>query len=477
MITNTTQIDAVNCDTLANEGWRLKEDKVFFEGTTAYKIYERSISWKCLQVLQGNWDNFFSSKIEERKVEVKQNHPLNTLNTDIFNSIIKKLGPQSVFFLSSVDSKINLFLQKDTKDLKEIRLALFQARDFHDFAAKQLLHRTRFDDSIQAYKENEKADELDLRINSLFLRYNLYKINKFVIGNISVDLTIGLVGEYVDKRSENEILENLYSHPHHSVKLYTDLSKLSKVSLTQYLENFKIEDPVFKLKIKCFLDNFEGNLEEIKSLFCEYLEKDERYLLTELIKLLSIINHNAAEEYFKKNVDFLLNLQDDYMLLDKELIKFFLNEDILGESCQSKYNLKSPEDKIYTTSPIEAKNEFINYLKENDFKSEEEFELALEIDDEFRKCWKTCRDFMTKQMLITLFHEMIAVKPLTLLNRFKEKIDFVGLNADFFLFNVAEAANDFPTAMRIVNLMDDCDGKFKALDLILYDYSILKSIK
>lgn len=479
MISNAQEIYAANIDTLANEGWKLKENQVFFEGTTAYQIFERSISWKCSQAFQGNWSNFsFSNQAEERKVEVKQNHLLKKLNADILQIIVKKLAPISIFHLSSVDKQLNEFLKKDAKHLNEIKLALFQACDFRNSASKQLAEGSLFDDSIQTYQKGEKLDEVSRRISNLFFRYNnhINDTKRLKIGNfLTINLNIGRSPYVTEKRKENEILENLHVHPHHAVKLYTDLSNLSRSSIINYLENSKIEDPVFKLKIKCFLENFEIDLDEIKSIFSIYLEGDDRYQVTELIKLLSIINYNAAEECFKKNIDFLLKTEDSYMLLDKELIKFFINEDPnVVVSGYHKYNLKDLNDKIYTTSATDATNEFFNYINENNFKSHEEFKVMLDSDDEFAKCWKSCLGYLTISILRSLFNEMVAVKTDIILNQFKEKMDLVGLNSDYFLFNMVKAANDFPTAMKIVNLIDDPEFKLRAFDLGLYDYSLLK---
>ena len=476
------QINAANIDLLLKEGWKLKEEKVLFEGNKAYQIYERSIFQKHKHVylnhslsdkIQGVRVALQKNqpfKLEELKVAYQQNHLLNNLNKDILTLIVKGLASQDIFHLSIVDNNLKIFFQNYIKDLNEIQSALIQADNY--FKTLKLKNYVNLEQKLM-------FDKLDARMNILFKVYNISKpTKKNEIGNFLTSLKINVMPPFCIQEtfSEDDELRNLHVYMHQNVKLFLSLSKLSKSSITHYLENLEIKDTVFKFKIKCFIDNFQLNLDEIKCLFEKYLESDDKFQITEIINFLTIINCNAAHEYLKKRVDYLLNSDDPFMLIDKKLISFLIDDSANIEedatkdmTNRDKYNLKNISEDIY--KPIYVKEAVNNFTK-----LEPKVEMLLNPNAEFKKCHKNYQDYMITRTILSLFREMIASKPYTKLNLIKEKLNYVGLSSDFFLFNMVQSVNDFPTAMRIINLIDNQNYKFEALDLSLHDYSILKLI-
>ncbi len=448
------QIYAVNIEQLVKDGWKLKDETVYIKDLTPYQIFVRAVKGKLT----------FGKK-EKIKVEFQQKHLVKDLNADLFKIIVKNLNSEDIFSLCKVDKKLQLSLLLDVKEQKDIWQSLIQTKNYLDLALS-------------------KTHTLDMKLLKLFFRlaHLLKPYNLMMAENILND-----INKKIKKSTRNEqFYENLLKEPdehkrlqqlpyNHTIKLYTDLFKILDSSLTKYLKNNYSENDnsVCKFQIDFFRTNFhdfpyEFELEEIKHHFQKFLE---------VIRLKSLINHNEANALYQKYIEFTLTYEDPLMLLDRDLIKFFVLEG-LDSNNHHKFNAKDLNDEIYSTSSLASIENFRKSILHAGLSLSEDSKKGLQEkinrDVWFNKQWVECQQLGSLAVLQIIFNLRVALNPEEILYKFKEKISYVGLNSDYFLLRMVKWANDFPTAIKIVNLIDDPNTKLRALDFCLYDYSILK---
>ena len=449
------KIYALNIEQLAKDGWKLKDETLYTKDLVTYQIYTKAVKGKLT----------FAKK-EKIRVEFQQKHLVNDLNADLFKIIVKSLNPKDIFSLSKVDKKLELSLLHNVKEQNNIWQALIQANKNLDLSLK--ISNTL----------DMKLLKLNFRLAHLMKPYNL----------IMAESILCNIQKKIKKNTRNEkFYENFFKEPDehrrlkllkfdHAVKLFSDLSKISTLSLSNYLKNNfseKDDDSGCKFQIDFFLNNFQDFPFEFESEGIKYHFK--KFL--DVIRLKSLINHNEAIALYQKFIDFTLNYEDPFMLIDRDLINFFVSENFSINN-HHKFNAKNLNNEIYSTSLLRSienlRNSILNEglsLSEN---SKKDIKIKIDSDKWFNKQWRECRHLGSLAVLQIIFNLMVALKPDVILRKFKEKITYVGLNSDFFLVRMIKWANDLSTAIKIVNLIDDPNTKLKALDLCLYDYSILK---
>lgn len=448
------KIYAMNIEQLAKDGWKLKDETVYSKDLVPYQIFVRAVKAKLT----------FGKK-EKIRVEFQQKHLMNDLNADLFKIIVKSLNPKDIFSLSKVDKKLELSLLHDVNEQKDIWGALIQANNYLDLSLKV------------SNTLDMKILKLNFRLAHLMKPYNL----------IMAESILCDIQKKIKKNTRNEkFYEKFFNEPDehrrlkllkfdHPVKLFSDLSKISTSSLANYLKNnfSEKDDSGCKFQIDFFLNNFqdfpfEFESEGIKNNFKKFLD---------VIRLKSLINYNEAMALYQKYINFILNYEDPFMLIDRDLINFFVSDGFVMNNYQQ-FNAKNLNDATYSTSSLTSIENLRKSILDAGLSlsddSKKDLKNKIDKDKWFNKQWIECQQLGSIAILQIIFNLMIALKPDEILCKFKEKIADIGLNSDFFLVRMIKWANDFPTAMKIVNLIDDPSTKLKALDLCLYDYSILK---
>lgn len=450
------KIYAVNIELLSKEGWKLKDTTVYTKDTVSYQIFVRAIKGKLV----------FGKK-EKIRVEFQQNHPVNDLNSDLFKVIVKNLNPKGILSLSKVDKKLELSLLHDIKEHKDIWQALIQAKDYLDLSLKE------------SNLQDVRLLKFFFRLAHLLKPYNL-AMAEIILADITKKTKKNTLNEkffenLFKEPEENKRLRNLQFN--HTVKLFTDLSKISSISIMNYLKNnfMEIDDSICKFQIEFFINNFqdfhfEFETKEIKQNFKMFLE---------IIRLKSLINNNEAIALYQKYVDFTLTFEDPFMFLDRDLINFFVTPGFSEDKDNyHKFNFKDLNDDIYSTSSLASienlRKSILHAGLSLSDDSKKDLKIKIATDKLFNKQWRECQHLGSIAILQIIFNLIVAIESEAILYKFKEKIAYIGLNSDYFLVRMIKWANDFPTAMKIVNLIDNPNTKLKALDLCLYDYSVLK---